>query len=171
MNSIKTKFSNRIFFVWFYCNQKLTKSKSRACDTIKTNKQGGFCEPIPSIDHIKEKYRRCSCRQATIKSLLERGETKLQYAGLTYCTNGYKCDQDGLINAAFCTGCDFSLITPDIAKKWQRLHKRCVSHLEFASDCGEVSPVSFAHFVSQIRSAERVMRQCKIEFTPYQEAL
>lgn len=108
--------------------------------------------------------------RATIKSLLERGEAKLQYAGLTYCMNGYKCDQDGLVNAAFCTGCDFALITPDIAKKWQRLHERCVSHLEFASDCGDVSPVSFAHFVSQIRAAERVMLQCKIEFTPYQEA-
>jgi hypothetical protein len=31
--------------------------------------------------------------------------------------------------------------------------------------------VSFAHFVRQIRAAERVMRQCQIEFTPYQEAL
>lgn len=117
----------------------------------------------------KGKVPKVYSSHASIKALLERGEAKLKYAGLNYCMNGYKCDQDGVVNAAFCSGCGFSIIIPEIAQKWKRLHERCVSHLEFAAECGEVSPVSFAHFVSQIRAAEHVMAQCDIEFIKYQE--
>jgi hypothetical protein len=107
---------------------------------------------------------------ASIKSLIRNGEVNLNYAGLNYCMNSYRCDQEGVVNAAFCTGCESSLIPEDMALKWQKLHARCVSHIEFAMDCGDMSPVSYAHFVSQIRAAERVMKKFNLEFNEYQDA-
>lgn len=107
--------------------------------------------------------------RSAIKTMLEQGKFSLKFAGLNYCTNGYRCDQDGVVNAAFCVDCKSSIIDEAIAKKWKRLHERCVGHLEFAYDCGDVSPVSYAHFTSQIRAAEHVMDQFGMQYEKFQE--
>lgn len=107
--------------------------------------------------------------RSAIKTMLEQGKLSLKFAGLNYCTNGYRCDQDGVVNAAFCVDCKSSIIDEAIAKKWKRLHERCVGHLEFAYDCGDVSPVSYAHFTSQIRAAEHVMDQFGMQYEKFQE--
>jgi len=109
--------------------------------------------------------------RSAIKTMLEQGKLSLKFAGLNYCTNGYRCDQDGVVNAAFCVDCKSSIIDEAIAKKWKRLHERCVGHLEFAYDCGDVSPVSYAHFTSQIRAAEHVMDQFGMQYEKFQELL
>jgi integrase len=116
-------------------------------------------------NNIPEVYK----DRSAIKNMLEQGQISLKFAGLNYCTNGYRCDQDGIVNAAFCVDCKSSIIDEKIAIKWKSLHERCVGHLEFAFDCGDVSPVSYAHFTSQIRAAEHVMDQFDMQYEKFQE--
>lgn len=133
-----------------------------------TNNAGGKGNEITSLrqnDAVPDVYR----ERSAIKTMLEQGKLSLKFAGLNYCTNGYRCDQDGMVNAAFCVDCKSSIIDETIAKKWKRLHERCVGHLEFAYDCGDVSPVSYAHFTSQIRAAEHVMGQFGMQYEKFQE--
>lgn len=127
--------------------------------------KGKAIEVLRDGDDVPDVYK----ERSAIRKMIDTGQISLKYSGLTYCTNGYRCDQDGVVNSAFCVDCDSAIIDEAIASKWQRLHERCVGHLEFAYDCGDVSPVSYAHFVSQIKAAENVMTRFNIEFTPFED--
>ncbi|MFS1923299.1 MULTISPECIES: hypothetical protein [Vibrio] len=138
-------------------------------DAYNTDKvlMGGFSAKISKLKESGKVPEIYSTR-SSIKALIERGDIQLNYSGLTYCTNGYRCDQDGSVNAAFCASeCDHTLIPEELKDKWIKLHERCTSHLEFASDCGSISPVSYSHFMSQIKAAEHVMRAFGVEFEEY----
>lgn len=153
IHDVQNEMSTDVLFEAYNGNEKFAGGKGK--EILHLRNDGG----VPEI------YR----ERSAIKAMLEQGKISLKFAGLNYCTNGYRCDQDGVVNAAFCVDCKSSIIDAKIAKKWKHLHERCVGHLEFSFDCGEVSPVSYAHFTSQIRAAEHVMDQFGIQYEKFQE--
>jgi integrase len=153
IHDVQNEMSTDVLFEAYNGNEKFAGGMGK--EILNLRNDGG----VPEI------YR----ERSAIKAMLEQGKISLKFAGLNYCTNGYRCDQDGVVNAAFCVDCKSSIIDAKIAKKWKHLHERCVGHLEFSFDCGEVSPVSYAHFTSQIRAAEHVMDQFGIQYEKFQE--
>jgi len=85
----------------------------------------------------------------------------------SYCKNGHNCDMDGLINPAFCVDCRTggSVIDLDKALWWQKKHEVLGAYLHKSLD---INRNEFAHCITQIRAAEKVMDEFKIKFVKYE---
>lgn len=96
--------------------------------------------------------------------LVKDGRLTLHGTLHSYCKNGYKCDMDGVVNPAFCTDCSSSVIDQEKAQWWQKRHQALTQHL-----ANQTSPGvgEYAHFITQIRAAENVMRDFDLLFEPY----
>ncbi|MFQ2610804.1 hypothetical protein ACK3ZM_09010 [Aeromonas caviae] len=88
----------------------------------------------------------------------------------SYCKNGYNCDMDGIVNPAFCVDCSSgsSVIDTQQAQWWQQTHTRLTNYLR---EQVNVSLGEYAHCITQIRAAEKVMHDHHIDYQAYQHPI
>lgn len=83
----------------------------------------------------------------------------------SYCKNGYECDMTGVANPALCIECSGSVINAKKAQWWKNTHTRLTIYLREKS---KVSLGEYAHCITQIRAAEKVMHDHQINYQTFQ---
>lgn len=153
LDSTQNELITNKFYQWSHSSAPLSGSHGKA---IVAMREEGVPHLYSSWDII---YKIVKNKQLTLHGTLH-----------SYCKNGYHCDMDGAANPAFCVDCSSgsSIIDSDNARWWQQRHtdltRYLLSHLT-------VSPSIYAHCITQIRSAEVVMRDFAIDYHPYQHPI
>lgn len=98
------------------------------------------------------------------RKLVASGRLTLHGNGYMNCSAGYKCDMGGVMNSAFCTSCENSIIDEGKAENWRQKHLACCSQINQMVEGGHISYNRYSHYFTQIRAAERVMENFGIEF-------
>ena len=77
---------------------------------------------------------------------------------------------DGVVNPAFCVDCRSggSIIDTDKAMWWQQRHNALIMYLQQQTD---LSISEYAHCITQIRAAERVMQDHGIGYDTYEHPI
>ncbi|WP_210441884.1 hypothetical protein [Vibrio crassostreae] len=98
------------------------------------------------------------------------GKLTLHGSMHSYCKSGYDCDMDGVVAPQFCVDCSSgsSIIDEQQAKWWQKRHRSLSAYMATGDD---ITVTDRSHYITQIRAAENVMRDFKMEFTPFEAEL
>ena len=105
-----------------------------------------------------------------IYKAVKDGKLTLHGSVHSYCKSGYDCDMDGVVAPQFCVDCSSgsSIIDEQQAKWWQKRHRSLSAYMATGDD---ITVTDRSHYVTQIRAAENVMRDFKMEFTPFEAEL
>ncbi|EAS62428.1 hypothetical protein VAS14_00126 [Vibrio angustum S14] len=105
-----------------------------------------------------------------IYKAVKDGKLTLHGSLHSYCKSGYDCDMDGVVAPQFCVDCSSgsSIIDEQQAKWWQKKHRSLSAYMETGDD---ITVTDRSHYITQIRAAENVMRDFKMEFTPFEAEL
>jgi len=152
LNEVKLEQTTAHFDKWFNGDEKLTGSFGKAIVAMRDDK------PV-IYSNWDSLYRLVKEKRLTLHGTLH-----------SYCKNGYECDMDGVINAAFCVDCrgGGSVVDDKKASWWQKKHQALSSYLKQQSD---VSHAEYAHCITQIRAAEKVLNDFGLKFEKYQHPL
>jgi hypothetical protein len=82
----------------------------------------------------------------------------------SYCMAGYECQMHRVSSPASCMNCEHQLIDNTQAINWQKRHDWVVAHVTALAQQGALTASIYSHFITQIRAAEKVMRQFNIPF-------
>lgn len=106
----------------------------------------------------------------TIYKAVKDGKLTLHGSLHSYCKSGYDCDMDGVVAPQFCVDCSSgsSIIDEQQAKWWQNKHRSLSAYMATGDD---ITVTDRSHYITQIRAAENVMRDFKMEFTPFEAEL
>lgn len=144
--------ANKIFKQW-HSNEKLSGSHGKAIMKMR--------DDVPTIYSSWEViYKAVKDSKLTLHGSLH-----------SYCKSGYDCDMDGVVTPQFCVDCrsGSSIIDEQQAQWWKRKHSGLTAYMNAESDGIEVSERS--HYITQVRAAEKVMRDFDIEFVPFEAEL
>lgn len=105
-----------------------------------------------------------------IYKAVKDGKLTLHGSMHSYCKSGYDCDMDGVVTPQFCVDCGSgsSIIDEQQAKWWQKRHLSLSAYMATGDD---ITVTDRSHYITQIRAAENVMRDFKMEFTPFEAEL
>ncbi|EKO3551204.1 hypothetical protein I2712_004189 [Vibrio fluvialis] len=105
-----------------------------------------------------------------IYKAVKDGKLTLHGSMHSYCKSGYDCDMDGVVTPQFCVDCGSgsSIIDEQQAKWWQKRHRSLSAYMATGDD---ITVTDRSHYITQIRAAENVMRDFKMEFTPFEAEL
>lgn len=144
--------ANKIFKQW-HSDEKLSGSFGKAIVKMR--------DDLPTI---------YSSWQVIYRAVKD-GKLTLHGSLHSYCKSGYDCDMDGVIAPQFCVDCSSgsSIIDEQQAQWWKRKHSSLTAYMNAESDDIEVSERS--HYITQVRAAEKVMRDFDIEFLPFEAEL
>lgn len=106
----------------------------------------------------------------TIYKAVKDGKLTLHGSLHSYCKSGYDCDMDGVVAPQFCVDCSSgsSIIDEQQAKWWQKRHRNLSAYIATGDD---ITVTDRSHYITQIRAAENVMQDFKMEFTPFEAEL
>ena len=152
LNDTRIEQTTAHFENWFNSDQHISGSFGRAIVAMRNDK--------PVIYSSWESlYRLVKEKRLTLHGTLH-----------SYCKNGYDCDMDGVVNPAFCVDCrsGASIIDREKATWWQRKHAALSSYLQLQPD---VSTSEYAHCITQIRAAEKVMHDFDLPFEEYKHPI
>ncbi|WP_229651840.1 site-specific integrase [Vibrio parahaemolyticus] len=149
LNEVKIEQTTAHFNQWFNGDNKLSGSFGKAIVAMRNDK------PI-IYSSWENLYRLVKEKRLTLHGTLH-----------SYCKNGYDCDMDGVINPALCVDCRSggSVIDFNKALWWQTKHNTLIEYLQKQLD---ISHSEYAHCITQIRAAEKVMREFQIKFKKYE---
>jgi len=85
----------------------------------------------------------------------------------SYCLAGYECQMHRVSSPASCMNCEHQLIDKTQAINWQKRHHWVVEHVTTLAKQRTLTASIYSHFITQIRAAEKVMRQFNIPFTHF----
>lgn len=90
--------------------------------------------------------------------------------GYGRCFAGFKCKMEHLFEPSSCVGrdCENLNINKEEAARWQERHKRTAVRLEQMKEVGFYNQNTLARELTDIRSAEKVMRDHNIEFVKFE---
>jgi hypothetical protein len=100
-----------------------------------------------------------------IYKAVKDGKLTLHGTSHSYCKNGYNCDMDGIVMPQFCVDCSSSIIDEQQAKWWQKKHSSLVAYMVSGND---ISVTERSHYITQIRAAQKVMRDFDMTFSPFE---
>ncbi|WCP67035.1 hypothetical protein LYZ37_14620 [Vibrio tubiashii] len=105
-----------------------------------------------------------------IYKAVKDGKLTLHGSMHSYCKSGYDCDMDGVVAPQFCVDCGSgsSIIDEQQAKWWQKKHRSLVAYMGSGE---EISVSEHGHYVTQVRAAEKVMKDFDMKFTPFEAEL
>lgn len=137
---------------WFNGDEPLSGSYGKAVVAMRDDKPVIYS----SWDNL---YRMVKEKRLTLHGTLH-----------SYCKNGYNCDMDGVANPAFCVECSAggSIIDGEQAQWWKKRHSALTTYL---SEQADVSQGEYAHCITQIRAAERVMGDHKLDHETYKHPI
>ena len=86
--------------------------------------------------------------------------------GFGRCFAGFKCKMDHLFEPSSCLGrdCENLNINKEEALRWQVRHRRIAARLQQMKEMGFYNQNTLARELTDIRAAEKVMRDHHIEF-------
>ncbi|RWU08865.1 hypothetical protein EGC76_10995 [Pseudidiomarina gelatinasegens] len=152
LNEVAIESTTNAYFNWFNGSEPLSGSFGKAILAMR--------EDTPTIYSSWESlYRLVKENRLTLHGTLH-----------SYCKNGYDCDMEGIINPAFCVDCKTggSVIDTEKAKWWQKRHFDLVSYLR---NNRSLSLNEYAHCITQVRAAERVMSDFNLSYESYQHPI
>lgn len=152
LNEVKIEQTTAHFDRWFNGEEQLGGSFGKAIVAMRNDKPVIYS----NWDNL---YRLVKEKRLTLHGTLH-----------SYCKNGHNCDMDGLINPAFCVDCRTggSVIDLDKAVWWQKKHNALLDYLQKNPS---ISHNEFAHCITQIRAAEKVMDEFKMKFIKYEHPM
>ncbi|MCH8493671.1 MAG: hypothetical protein LAT53_10600 [Idiomarina sp.] len=138
LNQIEIENATDKYHNWFNGDKPLSGTFGKAIVSMRDDKPVIYS----SWDNL---YRLVKEKRLTLHGTLH-----------SYCKNNYDCDMDGVVNPAFCVDCKTggSVIDSEKAIWWQERHSALTSYLRKSV---EVSAGEYAHCITQIRAAERVL--------------
>lgn len=152
LNEVAIEQTTAHFNDWFNGDKPLSGSFGKAILAMRNDKPLIYS----SWDNL---YRMVKEKRLTLHGTLH-----------SYCKNGYDCDMEGVVNPAFCVDCRTggSVIDAEKAQWWQQKHIALTSYLEKQSN---VSLAEYAHCITQIRAAEKVMQDHEIKYETYEHPI
>ncbi|AZL64185.1 TPA: hypothetical protein QCD44_004065 [Enterobacter hormaechei] len=152
LNEARLEQTTSLFDSWFNGDSQLSGSFGKAILAMRNDKPVIYS----SWDNL---YRLVREKRLTLHGTLH-----------SYCKNGYDCDMDGVVNPAFCVDCRSggSIIDTDKAMWWQQRHNALIMYLQQQTD---LSISEYAHCITQIRAAERVMQDHGIGYDTYEHPI
>ncbi|MFV8449953.1 hypothetical protein ACNO65_07690 [Vibrio campbellii] len=143
--------ANKIFKQW-HSDEKLSGSHGQAIMKMRGD--------VPTIYSSWD----------VIYRAVKKGKLTLHGTSHSYCKSGYDCDMDGVVTPQFCVDCSSgsSIIDEQQAKWWQKRHRSLSAYMATGDD---ITVTDRSHYITQIRAAENVMRDFKMEFTPFEAEL
>ncbi|ELH0871175.1 site-specific integrase [Vibrio cholerae] len=90
--------------------------------------------------------------------------------GYGRCFAGFKCKMEHLFEPSSCVGrdCENLNINQEEAQRWQERHRRIAGRLQQMKDMGFYNQNTLARELTDIRAAEKVMRDHNIEFERFE---
>ncbi|NGZ19107.1 site-specific integrase [Vibrio aestuarianus] len=90
--------------------------------------------------------------------------------GYGKCFAGFKCKMEHLFEPSSCVGrdCENLNINQEEAQRWQERHRRIAGRLQQMKDMGFYNQNTLARELTDIRAAEKVMRDHNIEFERFE---
>jgi hypothetical protein len=103
----------------------------------------------------------------SIRQLVASGRLTLHGNCYINCSAGYRCDMGVVMNSAFCTTCENSIIDEGKAENWRQKHLACCLQIDQMVEGGHLNYSRYSHYFTQIRAAERVMDNFGIKFQAF----
>ncbi|MCE9970391.1 hypothetical protein ACLH0G_15275 [Aeromonas rivipollensis] len=149
LNETRIEQTTAHFDSWFNGDEKLSGSFGKAIVAMRNDKPVIYS----SWDNL---YRLVKEKRLTLHGTLH-----------SYCKNGYECDMDGVINAAFCIDCrgGGSIVDNKKVLWWQKKHHALSAYLKQQYN---ISHSEYAHCITQVRAAEKAMRDFGLQFEKYE---
>lgn len=144
--------ANKIFKQW-HSNEKLSGSHGKAIVKMRGD--------VPTIYSSWD----------VIYQAVKNGKLTLHGSLHSYCKSGYDCDMDGVVAPQFCVDCSSgsSIIDEQQAKWWQRKHHSLTTYMR-EENC-DITASERSHYITQVRAAEKVMRDFEMGFVPFEAEL
>lgn len=152
LNEVAIESTTHAYFNWFNGSEPLSGSFGKAILAMR--------EDIPIIYSSWDSlYRLVKENRLTLHGTLH-----------SYCKNGYDCDMEGIVNPAFCVDCKTggSVIDIEKAKWWQKRHFDIVSYMRNSQ---HLSLNEYAHCITQVRAAEKVMDELDLSYEAYEHPI
>ena len=108
--------------------------------------------------------------EAQFESLAKQTQGANKSTGYGRCFAGFKCKMEHLFEPQNCLGrdCENLNISQAEAKRWQERHQRVVAKLQQMKELGFYNRNTLARELTDIRAAEKVMRDHNIEFKRFE---
>lgn len=108
--------------------------------------------------------------EAQFESLAKQTQGANKSTGYGRCFAGFKCKMEHLFEPQNCLGrdCENLNINQAEAKRWQERHQRVVAKLQQMKELGFYNRNTLARELTDIRAAEKVMRDHNIEFKRFE---
>ena len=108
--------------------------------------------------------------EAQFESLAKQTQGANKSTGYGRCFAGFKCKMEHLFDPQNCLGrdCENLNISQAEAKRWQERHQRVVAKLQQMKELGFYNRNTLARELTDIRAAEKVMRDHNIEFKRFE---
>lgn len=100
----------------------------------------------------------------SVNQLVNQKRLTLNGTMHSYCKNEYNCDMEGVVNPAFCSGCKHSVIDSEKMLWWKRKHEALT---EYIDGLEQISKNEYSHFITQIRAAENIMNDFRVDFDKF----
>ncbi|CAK1748418.1 site-specific integrase [Vibrio cyclitrophicus] len=123
---------------------------------------GGFVKAFEGAPHVMTDEQ--------FEELAKKTKGANKSTGYGKCFAGFKCKMEHLFEPSSCVGrdCENLNINQEEALRWQERHGRIAGRLQQMKDMGFYNQNTLARELTDIRSAEKVMRDHNIEFERFE---
>ncbi|WP_421180256.1 hypothetical protein [Aeromonas enteropelogenes] len=152
LNDVNAETTANIIFKQWHSDSKLSGSHGKAIMKMRGD--------VPTIYSSWD----------VIYHAVKDGKLTLHGTVHSYCKSGYDCNMDGVIAPQFCVDCSSgsSIIDEQQAKWWKNKHLSLTAYMTSGEN---ISISERSHYITQVRAAERVMKDFDIEFKPFEPEL
>ncbi|WP_435249409.1 site-specific integrase [Vibrio sp. nBUS_14] len=123
---------------------------------------GGFMKAFEGDPNVMTEER--------FEELAKKTKGANKSTGYGRCFAGFKCKMEHLFEPSSCVGrdCENLNINQEEAQRWQERHRRIAGRLQQMKDMGFYNQNTLARELTDIRAAEKVMRDHNIEFERFE---